>query len=124
MATRYDHPNVIVTREEFAGSVGAASATDYAPFRMFQKAKLVAAHFVCTVTTSNVARRFRVFVSAVSVGSVSIGTLAVGATVSIDLGDTALASLSRVTTQFDVAADGSGDVIYEYRVEPDAVQSS
>ena len=116
MAVPYDHPNTLVQREYFAASVGAASATDYAPFRSFQKIQLIAVHHVVTVSATDTARTFQVVDSGTVVASVTIGTSSIGTETSQTL-NRQVGSLTELTVRWSDGAVGTGDIIYEYLVE-------
>ncbi len=136
MGNRYDHPNVLVTREEDLG-VNVAGTTSVTNFYLgFQKRRLKGVH--CMPTTVGTADASALIVKTISatttsiVGTVTIGTGAVNLSASV-------ASLALGTgnnpTGVDVNADGmltvtvTGDdtavsrVLIEYEILPDAVQS-
>lgn len=120
---RYDDPNNTIRREYFSRQLGAASATEYHPFRSWQKCRLVAAHYTVVTAGTAAGRSFQVYHDDSAIGSVSLGTAVAGVTVSITGLARTIASLEKVHAQFDLGAVGGGDIVYEFEVLPDAVLS-
>lgn len=120
---QYDDPNNTIRREYFSRQLGAASATEYHPFRSWQKCRLIAAHYTVVTAGTAAARMFQVYHDGTVLSSVSLGTAVAGVTVSLTGLARTVGSLTAVTTQFDLGAVGGGDVIYEFEVLPDAVLS-
>jgi hypothetical protein len=125
MATRYDHPNVIVRREQsFLGA--AATAGTLGHWIPQQKMNLVAVHaHVVTAGTSDTTNAYTVRAGAVgttSIGAITIGTATAGSRVSAAIGVTVdEGALLNCLKGND--ATGVSMVSYEYEVLPDAVQT-
>lgn len=112
-------------RREHAPTIpaGGAATTSYNKFRSFQRHKLVKAHAVVVVAGTNVGHGFDVYSGTSSVGRITLGTLAAGAKVSSGLINVAVESLDEISIKSLVDATGTAQVIFEYQVLPDAVQS-
>ena len=136
MPTRYDHPNVIVTREDRLG-LSVVGTTSVTTFRLgFQKARLKAVHFfpVIAGTDTDFTQTIRTIsgVTTTSVGIATTGTLVAGlaaSAVAIALGaantppGVDVEANSQLTLTNAVDGDGQNDIMVEFEVLPDAVQT-
>lgn len=125
MATRYDHPNCLVRREQsYLGASGASGTLGHMTPQ--QKMNLVAVHaHVVTAGTHATNNGYTVRAGAVgttSIGAITIGTATAGSRISQAIGVTvdegALLNCLK-------GSDGTGVSVisYEYEVLPDAVQT-
>ncbi len=134
MATRYDHPNVIVTRE--AQKTSIIGTTSITRFNFFQKCRVKQVRFYPetpgTDTDFTQTLRTIVGITTTSVGITTMGTELAGVAanvldvqlgtantpkgVTLDAND----SLS-ITNAVD--GDGQTNIVVEYEVLPDAVQT-
>lgn len=136
MGNRYDHPNVIITREEDLG-VNVAGTTSVTNFYLgFQKRRLKAVHFMpTTVGTADASALAVRTISATTtsiVGTATIGTAAVNlaasvASISLGTGNTPkgvdVGANSMLTVTVTGDATAVSRVLVEYEILPDAVQS-
>ena len=134
MANRYDHPNVIVTREDSRLSV--VGTTSITRFNIFQKCRIKAVHFYPNIlgTSDTFTQTIRTIsgTTTTSVGISTMGTAAVGVIANADsiaLGASNTPPGVEVNADSQItitnAVDGTGqtDVRLEYEVLPDAVQT-
>jgi len=120
----YDSPNAQFTREYFAGEAGGAGTTEYCKFRSFQKGRVTAVHFAVTTAGTATAHKFDIYHGTTSIGSTTLGTNTAGYTVSNTTIDEAVASLDQVSVKSGADIVGKAHVIFEYRVDHDASQST
>lgn len=125
---QYDDPDTQVRREYFAGNAGGGATTEYCKFRSFQKARLKAVHACVTVAGTTTTHGFSVFRGTTSVGTILLGTgTAVGAAGGISASSGTLnleiAAGQQISVKSLADADGKADIIYEYEVLHDAVQT-
>jgi hypothetical protein len=123
MSTRYDHPNAIVRREKSSRVTGAASGS-LKKLLFFQKAKVQKVHAIVEVAGTNDAAVMVLKNGTTAIGTMTFGTQAIGSVVH----SAALNSSVGASGYLDVdGATNSAtlvvDMVVEYEVEPDAVQS-
>ena len=128
----YDHPNCTIVRQDYRPSQSAASATDFAFFRSALKCVVTAVHIVLRSIGSAVAtitvlrnRSSTAGTGAFSASS-SAGSLpsTMPTRISITLASTnTLTSLGETMTVRHDQTDGVFDVLWEYRILPDADMS-
>ncbi len=119
----YDAPDFAITREQFAGEAGGAAATEYAKFRSFQSARLKKVHAVVTVAGTATDHGFEMYHGDDSMGVLALGTSTAGTKAHSELLDHTLESLSSVSVKSLADETGKADIVYEYEVTPDTVQS-
>lgn len=120
----YTDPTVTVRREHCAGTeAGGGATTEYAKFRSFQKMRLKKVHAAVTVAGTNAGHGFDVYSGTTSVGTIALGTSAANATASSALLDLTVTSLAQVSVKSLADATGKAQVVYEFEVMADSVQS-
>ena len=121
----YDSPNATVRREQ-SFTTAAGNGAVGARMLNYQKLKLVAAHWevVTAGTSDSPGHALTIKNGTTSIGLAAIGTATAGATGSVDLGDSEVASLDGVTCTNGTDATGVAVVNYEYEVVHDTTQSS
>ncbi len=120
----YSDPNSVIRREHApTAPAGGTATTSYNKFRSFQRFKLIKAHAVVTVAGTNAGHGFDVYSGTTSVGRINLGTGAANTKASSNLINAVVESLDEISIKSLVDATGTAQVIYEYQVLPDAVQS-
>ena len=124
MTTRYDHPNAVVRREALGQTeAGGAGTTEYAKFVSFQKMKLKKVHAKVTTAGTATAHGLDVYNGTTSIGTIALGTSAALTSASSAALDSAVVAMGQVSVKTLADVVGKATVVYEYEVEPDAVQS-
>ena len=134
MTQRYDHPNVIVRRENAKTSL--ASATAILRFNFFQKCRVKAVHLYPAVAGTSTAFtqtvKSIIGTTTTSVGVSTLGTGAAGvktaaATISIGTGNTPAGITFDANESLTItnATDATGiyNAVVEYEVLPDAART-
>ena len=122
---RYDHPNVIVRREQsFTTAAGAAGVG--ARMVNFQKTKLIAAtaYVVAAGTSTSPGSALTIKVGTTSVGLIALGSSTISSVLTVDLADVVANSGQLVSATNGTDATASAVVTYEYQVVPESTQSS
>lgn len=119
----YDHPNNTITREHFAGEAGGAATTEYAKFRQFQKLKLKAVHAAVTTAGTTTGHALDIYHGTTSIGTIALSTSAAGVTATSGKLDRSVASFDQLSVKTKADATGKAHVIFEYQIDPDAVQT-
>jgi len=122
MTTSYSDPNAAVRREADRITVAGAT-TEGAKFRMFQKFKLKAVHAAVITAGTNAGHGFDVYHGTTSIGTIALGTNVAGVTASSATLNREVASLEQVSVKSLVDATGVAHIVYEYEVQPEAVQT-
>ncbi len=129
MATRYDHPNVIVRREFSMHVLAATNNLQY--FRTFQLAKLFGVHGAVLIagtganTTSGI-RIDLVGTSTTSIGNIDFSTNTIAHTTSVTYsseGTQTMVAGGGINIVKRAEATGVFNVVLEYEVLPDAAQT-
>ena len=128
MATRYDHPNVIVRREFNMHVLAATVNLQY--FRTFQLAKLYGVHGAVLIagtganTTSGI-RIDLVGTSTTSIGNIDFSTNTIAHTTSVVYtgGTQTMIAGGGINIVKRTEATGVFNVVLEYEVLPDAAQT-
>ena len=123
MGSPYSDPNNTVRREWPTIGCGGAAATQYAKFRTFQRMKLKQVHAYPT-TAGGAGHKYDVYQGTTSVGTIAVGTTAAGGYVAsgaLNLICPAGQDL-HVLTGTDTV--GVADIVYEYEVLHDSVQTA
>lgn len=121
----YEDANATLRREacyETAAGNGAVSAK----FAHFQKMRLVAVHAQVTVagTSAGAGNSLVIKHGATAIGTFTLGTSTARTSVSLDMADRAIAALEDLTATNGTDATGRALVVYEFKVDHDAVRSS
>lgn len=118
----YSSANATVRREQYAESA-AGNAAESCKFRTFQKARLKAAHVVVMVAGTSVGHLVTLKHGTTSIGAVTLSTSAAGVSTSITDLNRDLAALDQISLTNGTDATGRVQVVYEYEVMHDAVQT-
>lgn len=119
----YADANCTVRREACFTTVAGATTTG-ARFASFQKIKLKRVHFVVVTAGASGTHGYRVYEGATPIGAdVVIGTAAAGAVFSTGVLNELVDSMVPVTVRSLADATGVAQVVYEYEVTYDAVQT-
>jgi len=120
----YADPNATIRREHCVSvEAGGAATTEYAKFRSFQRMRIKKVHFAATVAGTNAGHGFGIYSGTTSVGSISLGTSTANTEVSSSALDIIVEPMDQVSVKSLVDATGKAQVVYEYEVLHDAVQS-
>ncbi len=133
MPLRYDHPNVLVRRED-KGGLSVVGTTSVTRFNIYQRCRIKAVHFFPNIlgTSDTFTQTIRTIngTTTTSVGISTMGTAAVGVVANADriaLGASnsppgvIVGADSQVTITNAVDGTGQTDIVLEYEVLPDAV---
>lgn len=118
----YDDPNYQVRREAFSTTVAGAT-TDGARFRHFQTMRLKKVHFAVLTAGTAAGHGYTIKNGATTLGTVTLSTSAAGVTASSALLDSIVPAMGQVLVTSLSDATGVAQVVYEYEVLNDAVES-
>jgi hypothetical protein len=121
MPGSYASPDVVISRERYAGACGGAATTEYGKFRSFQAAKLEKVHVVVTTAGTATTHKLDIYHGTSSIGTIALSTNT--GTFHSALLSEALASMDQISVKTGADAAGIADVVYEYHVTPDAVET-
>lgn len=119
----YNDPNFTVRRENFAGEAGGAATTTYCKFRAFQKARLKSVQAAVTTAGTATTHKLDVYHGTTSIGSISLGTSTAGSLANSGVLNETLASMDQVSVKTGADTVGKAEVVFEFEVLQDAVQS-
>lgn len=120
----YDHPNVVVRREDNFLTVAGNGAVG-ARFATFQKKRLKAVHamVVAAGTSNSPGNALTIKHGTTSIGLLALGTRTAGEVVSVTGLDRSIGSMELLSCTNGTDATGVALVSYEYHIERDAAQS-
>ncbi len=119
----YSDANFTVRREACFTTVAGATTTG-ARFASFQKIKLKKVHFVAVTAGAAGTHGYRVYHGGTAIGAdVVLGTSAAGTVASTGLLDEVVPSMEQISVRSLADATGVAQVVYEYEVTYDAVQT-
>ena len=118
----YDDPNSQVRREAFF-TTAAGATTDGAKFRHFQAMRLKKVHAAVLTAGTATGHGYTIKNGTTSIGTIALSTSAAGVTASSGLLDSTVAALGQVMVTSLTDATGVAQIIFEYEVTPDAVES-
>lgn len=124
MSGGYDDPNFNIRRERFNAAMGGAATTEYAKFRSFQAARLKKVHAVVTTAGTATGHGFDVYKGTTSIGTIALGTATAGSIATSATLNAAMASLEQISVKSLADIVGKADVIFEYEVTPDSVDTA
>jgi len=119
----YDNPNALINREISRNDAGGTATTEYAKFRAHQKGILKNIHLVVTTAGTIDAHAFEVTVGTATVATMTCGTQTAGSIISLGDTEQAVAAMEAVALVSKADEDGVVDVVYEYNVDHDAVNT-
>lgn len=119
----YDSPDYLIRREHCAPPTVAGATTESAKFRSFQAMKLKKVHAFVVVAGTADAHAFNVFHGTTSVGVLSTGTSTAGSIASSALLNLDVAAGVQVSVKSLADVVGTAQIVYEYEVRSDAVES-
>lgn len=119
----YASPNCTIRREACMPPTTAGATTEGSKFHAFQAFKLKAAHAVVVTAGTNGGHGFDIYRGTTSVGTIALGTSTAGSTASSATLDLAISSLQQISAKSLVDATGVAQIVYEYEVVSDAVQT-
>lgn len=121
MTQRYDHPNVITTREVHQTTVAGNATIKY--FRHYQKIRLKGVHAAVNVAGTATTNTFVIKSGTTALGTFALSTSTQGVTSSIDVANTDVAALGELSITGGADTVGVADIIWEFEVLPDAVRT-
>lgn len=119
----YSDPNCTIRREYCAPPTTAGATTEGAKFRSFQKMRLKAAHAVVITAGTATTHGYDVYHGTTSIGTIALSTSAAGVAASSATLDRPVASLEQVSVKSLADATGVAQIVYEFEVVSDAVQT-
>jgi hypothetical protein len=120
----YAAPNFTVRREYAAPPLTAGATTEGAKFRSFQAAKLKAVHVTVITAGTVTGHGYDVYHGTSSIGTIAVGTATAGSVKHSATLNEVLASMDQVSVKSLADATGVAQVVYEYDVTPDSVQTT
>ena len=119
----YSDANYTVRREHCTPPTTAGATTEGGKFRSFQKVKLIKAHAAVLTAGTNAGHGYNVFNGTTSIGTIALGTSGTNVTASSGLLNSEVVALGQISVKSLVDATGVAQIVYEYEVQHDAVQS-
>lgn len=119
----YSDANAVIRREHCAPPTTAGATTEGAKFRSFQKMRLKAAHAVVVTAGTATTHGYDIYHGTTSIGTIALSTSAAGVTASSAALNRTVASLEQVSVKSLADETGVAQIVYEYEVLPDAVQT-
>jgi len=120
----YDSPDYLIRREQSMAPTTAGATTEGAKFRSFQAMKLKKVHAAVITAGTHADHGYDVYVNGTtSVGTISLGTAAAKALASSALLDLNVATMDQVSVKSLADVVGVAQIVYEFEVRPDAVES-
>lgn len=123
MGSSYSDPNAAVRREADRITVAGAT-TEGAKFRSFQALKLKKVHAAVITAGTAVGHGYDVYHGTTSVGAIALGTSAAGVKASSATLNLSVASMAQMSVKSLADAVGVAHIVYEYEVQPEAVQTA
>lgn len=123
-AARFDYgdPNANSVRESCHLSTAGAT-TEMCKFRSFQKMKLKAVHAISIIAGTATTHGYDVYHGTTSIGTIALGTSAAGVVAHSNLLNEACGSMEQVSVKSLADATGVAQLVYEYQVDHDALQT-
>lgn len=119
----YDSPDFLIRREQCCPPTSAGATTKGSKFRHFQAIKLVRAHAAVMTAGTTTAHGYNIFVGTTSVGAITLGTSGTNVSASSALLNVNVAAMEEVSANSLADATGVAQIVYEYEVRPDSVES-
>lgn len=119
----YDDPNFAIRREYTATPAAAGATTESNKFRSFQAIRLKKAHAYVVTAGTATTHGYNVFHGTTSIGTIALSTSTAGVVASSALLDRLVASMEQVSVKSLADATGVAQIVYEFEVTPDAVES-
>lgn len=120
----YSDANYAVRREHCTPPTTAGATTNGGKFRSFQKILLKKVHAAVVTAGTNAGHGYNVFNGTTSIGSISLGTSGTNVTASSGLLNSEVASMGQLSVTSLVDATGVAQIVYEFEVQHDAVQTT
>lgn len=120
----YADGNSEVRREYCAPPTTAGATTEGAKFRSFQRMKLKKVHAVVITAGTATTMGFNVFHGTTSIGTIALSTSTAGVVASSATLNEVVESMEQVSVKSLADAVGVGQIVYEYEVLHDAVQTT
>ena len=119
----YDDPDFTVRREACMPPTTAGATTEGAKFRAFQKFRLKKVHAAVITAGTATTHGYDVYHGTTSIGTIALSTSAAGVTASSAALNRTVGSLEQVSVKSLADATGVAQIVYEFEMLPDAVQS-
>lgn len=119
----YDNPDFLIRREHCAPPTTAGATTEGAKFRHFQAMKLKKVHAAVITAGTATDHGFDVYHGTTSVGTITLGTSTAGSSASSAALNLDVASMAQVSVKSLADVVGVAQIVYEFEVRPDAVES-
>ena len=119
----YDNPEYMIRREQCMPPTTAGATLDGSRFRHFQAVRLKKVHAAVITAGTAAGHGFTIRNGTTSIGTITLGTSAAGVTASTALLDSVVLPLGQVVAASLVDATGVAQLVYEYEVINDAVES-
>ncbi len=120
----YNDPNRVIRREYCAPPTTAGATTEGAKFRSFQAMRLKKVHAAVITAGTATAHGYDVYHGTSSIGTISLGTSAAGVEASSGLLNRDVESLDQISVKSLADATGVAQIVYEFHVRDDAVQTT
>lgn len=119
----YSDANSTIRREHCTPPTTAGATTEGAKFRAFQKLRLKAAHAVVVTAGTAAGHGYDVYHGTTSIGTIALSTSTASTIASSATLNRTVASLEQMSVKSLSDATGVAQIVYEFEVLPDAVQT-
>lgn len=119
----YDSPDYIIRREYTATPASAGATTESNKFRSFQAIRLKKVHAAVITAGTATTHGYNVFHGTTSIGAIALSTSTAGSVASSGLFNRAIPSLEQLSVKSLADATGIAQIVYEFEVTPDAVET-
>ncbi len=119
----YSQANPNVRREYCAPPTTAGATTEGAKFRSFQKFKLKAVHVTVITAGTATTHGYDIYHGTTSIGTIALSTSVAGVVGHSATLNEAVASMEQVSVKSLADAAGVGQIVYEYVIDHDALQT-
>lgn len=119
----YDNPDYTIRREHCSPPTTAGATTEGSKFQHFQAIRLKKAHAIVITAGTATTHAYTIKNGTTSVGLITLSTSAAGVVASSGAIDSTVTSMAKVSATSGADATGVAQIVYEFEVTPDAVES-
>lgn len=120
----YADPQLNITREYCAPPTTAGATTEGSKFRHFQAIKLKKAHAVVITAGTATTHGYDIYHGTTSIGTIALSTSAAGVVAHSATLNRDVASMEQVSAKSLADAAGVAQIVYEFDLSPDAVETA
>lgn len=120
----YSEANATLRREHCTPPTTAGATTEGAKFRQFQRFKLKAAHVTVITAGTATTHGYDIYHGTTSIGTIALSTSTAGTVGHSATLNRTVETMEQVSVKSLADATGVGQIVYEYEVFHDAVQTT